>query len=83
MKQDKKSPILKVAMFPYTVLKYAYIGVLAVLGKNKMRHVKADVKTDVAEASSEQSVVPIGACQLYHMAVPVCDHRLWVQMGSC
>lgn len=58
MKQDKKSPILKVAMFPYTVLKYAYIGVLAVLGKNKMRHVKADVKTDVAEASSEQSVVP-------------------------
>lgn len=27
----------------------------------------------------EQSVVSSGACQLYHMATLVYDHRLWVQ----
>lgn len=60
MKEKKKSPILSVVLLPYTVLKYAYIGILAISGKNKVRHTKnITVEKDSDQTNNiQQSIVP-------------------------
>ena len=43
--KKKTSPIVIIAFFPIFILKYAYIGLLSILGLNKKRHEKEENET--------------------------------------
>lgn len=60
MNKEKTSPIVIIAFFPFFILKYAYIGILAIFGLNKKRHEK-DTKmatTNNQEQPQSNSTLP-------------------------
>ena len=58
MEKKKTSPIVVIAFFPIFVLKYAYIGILAILGLNKKRHLKQQPEVVVQNNTNMVQSVP-------------------------
>ena len=56
--KTKTSPIVVIAFFPIFVLKYAYIGFLAIFGLNKKRHIKP-VETVAPEAQGTNMILSV------------------------
>ena len=58
MEKKKTSPIVVIAFLPIFILKYAYIGILAILGINKKKHTSKVLNANVNDQSTMVQNVP-------------------------